>query len=79
MTLSYLQIINLETQNLGTPQSAARKHRNHRQVTKAAQTLPGGRLQWCSGLIASEPVASARAQLLHTFDPTNTGTVALTC
>jgi hypothetical protein len=40
MTLSYLQVINLETRMLGTPQSAAKKHGNHRQVAKAAQILP---------------------------------------
>ena len=73
MSLPDLNVINLQSRKFSTSQPAAKKHGNHRKVTKAAQVFAVSFFQEHFRMIEGQPITNARTQLLHTLDPSNSG------
>jgi hypothetical protein len=69
--LALLELTDLKAGQLRSAEPAAEQKGEHGSIAFAAQRVPVRRIEQEACLLRREPIASAMAQLLHSFDTTN--------
>ena len=72
MTLPHLNLVQFQSDQLGSAKTAAEEHRQHRVVALGTHALAIGMLQDLRTLLGAQPVPGTKAELLDSSDPADT-------
>jgi hypothetical protein len=69
----HLDVVYLKANKLRPAQAATKQHGQHGIVAFGTERLSGGLLENFRALLERQPVAGAKAELLNSFDATDSG------